>query len=85
MDPHFDMPSQPHRGLGPCPHCFESSGYEARIVPDSWTEPGWAEPDPMRPCPECGGTGSVEMEDAHDDELFEYFDEAMDALTGEKP
>jgi hypothetical protein len=68
-------------GLGPCPYCFESSGYMARCIPDSWWEPGWAEPDPMNRCEECGGTGYVEMEDATDDELFEHFDDAFDALT----
>lgn len=71
-------------GLAPCPHCFESSGYEARWIPDSWTEPGWAESDYGRPCRECNGTGSVEMEDATDDELFEHFDEAFEALCAEE-
>jgi hypothetical protein len=80
MDPHFDMPSAPQGGRGPCPHCFESSGYHARVIPDSWTEPGWAEPDPMRPCEECEGTSYVDMEDATDEELFDYFDEALEAL-----
>lgn len=81
IDPHFDMPSQPQKGDAPCPYCFESSGYMARTVPDTWWEPGWAEPDPLRRCEECGGTGSVDAEDAIDEELFEYFDEAMEALT----
>lgn len=44
----------------PCPCCFESSGYHARNVPDTWSEPGWAEPDPTRPCEYCCGTGTVE-------------------------
>lgn len=69
-----------HNGLAPCPYCFESSGYAARCHPDTWSEPGWAEPDPLRPCKECKGTGSVPMEDAADDELFEFFDDAFDAL-----
>jgi hypothetical protein len=43
----------------PCPACFESSGFYARNVPDTWTEPGWAEPDPNRPCDYCCGTGTV--------------------------
>lgn len=64
----------------PCPVCFESSGYMARCVPDSWSEPGWAEPDPTRPCEECRGTGYVDAEDATDAELFDYFDEALEAL-----
>lgn len=67
-------------GLGPCPHCFESSGYEARVHSATWYEPAWADADPMRPCSKCGGTGYVEMEDATDAELFEVFDDAFDAL-----
>lgn len=52
----------------PCPCCFESSGYMARSVPDTWSEPGWAEPDPTRPCEHCSGTGSVAAQpiDMHD-------------------
>jgi hypothetical protein len=71
----------PFPGLGPCPHCFESSGYAARWNPHTWDEPGWCDADPTRPCPVCEGTGSVEMEDATDDELFWFFDDAFDALT----
>src|SRR5690606_23344239 len=43
----------------PCPYCFESSGYEARVHPATWSDPSWAEPDPTRPCSECHGTGMV--------------------------
>jgi hypothetical protein len=43
----------------PCPYCFESSGYEARVHPATWADPSWAEPDPTRPCSECNGTGMV--------------------------
>lgn len=79
-DPHFDMPSQPQAGDAPCPACFEDSGYHARIVPATWWEPAYAEPDPMRRCEECDGTGRVEMQDAEDEELFDYFEEATEAM-----
>lgn len=46
----------------PCPCCFESSGYMARSVPDTWSEPGWAEPDPTRPCDHCDGTGTIDAQ-----------------------
>lgn len=65
---------EPYAGHAPCPHCFESSGYAARIIPDSWWEPGWAEPDPLSPCPYCEGTGYVEcdlvtLEDLENEDL----------------
>lgn len=71
---------EPSNGLAPCPHCFESSGYMARHYPHTWYEPGWSEPDPTRRCEVCEGTGYVDAEEATDDELFEAFDEAFDAL-----
>lgn len=71
----------PFPGLAPCPHCFESSGYAERYHHHTWDEPGWSDADPTRPCPYCEGTGSVEMEDATDEELFAYFDEATEALV----
>ena len=46
----------------PCPHCCESSGYEARVIPATWWDPSFAEADHHRPCPHCGGTGLVESE-----------------------
>jgi hypothetical protein len=60
----------------PCPHCFESSGYAARIHPDSWSEPGWAEPDPCQPCPYCDATGmapasEVGPDDERDEDWFD--------------
>lgn len=62
---------EPYPGQAPCPACFESSGYKARCHPDTWEEPGWAEPDPMRPCEECGGTGTVDSPLATFDDLEE--------------
>ena len=47
-------------GQAPCPACFESSGHPARIVPASWTDPSYAEPDYGRTCEECNGTGTVD-------------------------
>jgi hypothetical protein len=79
MDPHFDMPSQPQRGLAPCPHCFESCGYVCEHGND-WNSGPWTNQTNI-PCSVCEGTGHVPMEDATDDELFEHFDEAFDALT----
>lgn len=73
--------SEPFPGLAPCQHCFESSGYEARYIPATWYEPAWEDTDYSRPCTNCNGTGSVEMQDATDDELFDDFAEAFDALT----
>jgi hypothetical protein len=61
---------EPH---APCPHCFESSGFAARIIPDSYWEPGYAEPDPLSPCPYCEGTGVVPADDACPDGWDEYF------------
>jgi hypothetical protein len=58
----MDFAEEPYNGFAPCPHCFESSGYAARSHPDTWSEPGWAEPDPMNPCPYCKATGEVECE-----------------------
>jgi hypothetical protein len=46
----------------PCPHCFESSGYEARIHPATWYEPAWEDTDYSRPCKFCDGTGSIKSE-----------------------
>lgn len=43
----------------PCPCCFESSGYMARVVSATWTDPAYAEPDPMSPCTECRGKGEI--------------------------
>lgn len=53
---------EPHPGLAPCPHCFESSGFAARSVPHTYWEPGYDEVDPTMPCPYCHGSGSVECE-----------------------
>ena len=49
-------------GQAPCPHCFESSGYAARIVSATWTDPSYAESDPCSPCPYCETTGTVDSE-----------------------
>ena len=46
----------------PCPCCFESSGFMARWIPDTWSEPGWEDADPSRPCENCQGTGRVDAE-----------------------
>jgi hypothetical protein len=46
----------------PCSCCFESSGYMARWIPDTWSEPGWEDADPTRPCEHCHGTGCVVAE-----------------------
>ena len=46
----------------PCPHCFESSGYEARYIPATWTDPAWEDTDYSRPCWHCSGTGSVPVD-----------------------
>lgn len=53
----------------PCPCCFESSGFMARTVPDTWSEPGWAEPDPTRPCGHCSRAGSVDAQPIDMDDL----------------
>lgn len=61
--PHIDAPDEDaYEQQAPCPCCFESSGYMARVHPDTWSEPGWAEPDPTRPCEHCDGTGSVDAQ-----------------------
>lgn len=52
-----------YTGFAPCPYCFESSGFGARIIPATWDEPSWAEPDPMNPCPHCDHTGMVEADE----------------------
>lgn len=66
---------EPYNGFAPCPHCFESSGYAARVNSATWLEPAWADADPMNPCPYCNATGSVECEPItlHD----------LDEMTGE--
>ena len=72
----------------PCPYCFESSGYHARIHPATWYEPSWADADPTRPCEECGGTGSVPCDEAmYEDERADEFNDpgyeaALDAQAG---
>lgn len=66
----------PYPGQAPCPHCFESSGYMARIHSATWFEPAWADSDPTRPCPECNGTGTV------DSELVTLDDLEEEALAG---
>lgn len=58
-----------YTGFGPCPHCFESSGFAARINHATWEEPSWAEPDPNCPCPYCDHTGYVECEPRTLDDL----------------
>lgn len=62
---------EPYPGLAPCPHCFESSGYAARLVPATWYDPAYAEADPLHPCPYCNGTGDVECEDVTLEDLEE--------------
>lgn len=66
-----DVGGEPYNGFAPCPHCFESSGYAARIVSATYWEPSWVEPDPLRQCPYCGGTGEVECEPITLDDLEE--------------
>jgi hypothetical protein len=66
-------------GLAPCPHCFESCGYVV-VHGNDWNSGPWTHQMTI-PCRVCEGTGHVEMEDATDDELFEYFDDAFDALS----
>lgn len=60
----------------PCPHCFESSGYAARVNAATWYEPAWADADPTRPCPFCDGTGSVPASEVgpDDDREEDWFD-----------
>jgi hypothetical protein len=58
----------------PCPNCFESSGYMARVHAATWTDPAWADSDPMNPCPVCEGTGSVDSEPATLEDLEELAD-----------
>ncbi len=57
----------------PCPYCFESSGYHARVHPHTWYEPSWADADPTRPCEECNGTGQVPTDKAAPDDRDEDF------------
>jgi len=72
---------EPHKSMVDCPFCFESSGHPARIIPATWWEPSWAEPDYVRKCPECDGTGLIEAEprDLYDIEA-EDFDGAREAF-----
>lgn len=53
----------------PCPCCFESSGYMSKIVPASWTDPGYEETDYRNRCDECNGTGMVPCEPRTLDDL----------------
>jgi hypothetical protein len=57
----------------PCPHCFESSGYAARIIPHTWYEPSYAEPDPFAPCPYCNATGEVPAHETTPEDWDEDF------------
>lgn len=66
-------------GLAPCPSCFESCGYVCEHGND-WHSGPYTHQTAI-PCRECGGSGYVEAEEATDAELFDYFDEAMEALT----
>lgn len=72
------MTGEPFPGLAPCPACFESSGYVWEHGND-WNSGPWSVQTNI-PCRVCNGTGNVECEDATDAELFEYFDDALDAL-----
>jgi hypothetical protein len=56
----FARTEDEYPGHAPCPACFESSGHPVRIVPASWTDPSYAEPDYGRVCEECNGTGTVD-------------------------
>ena len=59
--------------MAPCPCCFESSGFNARIIPHTYWEPGWAEPDPTSPCGYCNGTGEVPSDETRPDDRDEDF------------
>lgn len=48
-----------YTGFQPCPCCFESSGYMSKLVPASWTDPGYEDTDYTRRCDECNGRGMV--------------------------
>lgn len=76
-EPEFEEVDDEYPGQAPCPHCFESSGHPIRIIPASWTDPAYAEPDYRRVCEECNGTGTVDaplvtlddLEELHLEEL----------------
>lgn len=74
-DPFYE-PQQPQ---APCPHCFESCGYLAEHGND-WHSGPYSHITAI-PCRECHGTGYVDAEDATDTELFEDFNDAMEALV----
>ena len=74
MDPFFE-PQQPQ---APCPACFESCGYLCEFGND-WHSGPYVHQTAIA-CRECCGTGYVDAEDATDAELFDYFDEATEAL-----
>jgi len=79
----------------PCSHCFESSGYAARVHPATWDEPSWADADLMAPCPYCDHTGMVEadeprtLDDLENEEwsadLTSWFDSICALVKGETP
>lgn len=60
---------EPHPGLAPCPHCFESSGYIWEHGND-WESGPWSNQTNI-PCSHCHGTGSVEAEPITLDDLEE--------------
>jgi hypothetical protein len=75
-----------YQGQAPCPHCFESSGYAARVHQATWYEPAWEDSDPTRPCPYCNGTGTVDSELVTLEDLEELaFEEAAALHPTQQP